>query len=75
MAPSSEKDDREVSITENVELVDDDRSEDYRMMSRRILLKLDLQVLPPLALVSSIANSYHNLIIEKSLEAMARKLH
>ncbi|OCB84497.1 MFS transporter [Sanghuangporus baumii] len=51
MVPPSEKHDREVSITEDVELVDDDRSEDYRMMSRKILMKLDLQVLPPLALL------------------------
>ncbi|KAL5508394.1 hypothetical protein ACEPAH_6013 [Sanghuangporus vaninii] len=51
MAPPSEKHDREVSITEDVELVDDDRSEDYRMMSRKVLMKLDLQVLPPLALL------------------------
>ena len=52
MSPPPQKDGPEISTVEDVGLMDDDRSEDYRRMTRRILMKLDLHILPPLALVS-----------------------
>lgn len=57
MAPSSqmnEKNETDLATVESEDVMDSEHSEDYRKMSRKILMKLDLRVLPPLALVNKI---------------------
>lgn len=49
----NEKNETDLATVESVDVMDNEHSEDYRKTSRKILMKLDLRVLPPLALVSS----------------------
>lgn len=56
MSTGHEKED-ELSAIENVQAVDDERSLEYKQMTKRVLWKLDMHILPPLALVSYCNNS------------------
>ena len=51
MAPPSQKEEHEISTVESAEVLEGGLSEDHREMTRKVLMKLDLHILPLLALV------------------------
>ena len=75
MDDSSQKKELDPSVIDNVTDMEDSSSEKYRKMERRVLWKLDLHVLPPLALVcTSIYLLSTPSLISYSI-AMAGELH
>ncbi|KAH8113462.1 hypothetical protein DFH11DRAFT_1727931 [Phellopilus nigrolimitatus] len=51
MTSSPQKNELEISTVESLQATDDEASIEYIRMTKRVLLKLDLHVLPPLALL------------------------
>lgn len=69
MSTGHEKED-ELSAVENVQVVNEENSLEYKQMTKRVLWKFDIHILPPLALVS-----WNGLIISLVMKLTVKRIH